>query len=1236
MQTFTLKRFAFLFYLVLGCTAVFSQSYSNIEFVENKGQWDSRVKFKGDVSYGSFFLRSGGFTVLQHNREDMDRITRLIGQHDHPKEGQPARSTVSSDEKIILRSHSYNVDFIGANPSMTIVPDKPISTYNNYFLGNDPQKWAGGCRIYQAVEIKEVYPNIDVRYYTDNGMLKYDIIVKPGGDIKKIALKYEGADRLDIDKKELVVRTSIGDFRESYPYTYQVSKEGKKEVSARYMLKDNIVRFDIKGYDPKSTLVIDPFLIFCSLSGSDATNWGFTATYGPDGSFFGGGIVFNPGGGRGFPVSPGAFQTVWQGGTGGSDAIDIGIIKLTPNGSSRVYATYLGGSGNEQPHSLIVNGNGELIVAGRSSSSNYPITTPLIGRGGGFDIIVTKLNADGTGLLGSARIGGTGDDGVNIRASRSGPISLQRNYGDDGRSEVMLDGAGNIYVASSTLSTGSSNPADNFPATPAAFQPTPLGAQDAVVLKFTPSVTLSFASYLGGSRNDAGYVVSLDPAGNIYVAGGTESSDFEGITAGTVGATKPGDIDGYVAVISNDGSTLQRATYIGTSGVDQVYGLKFDQKGFPYVMGTSTGSFPVTPGVYNNPGSKQFIAKLQPDLSTYVYSTVFGSASTLPNISPTAFLVDRCENVYVSGWGGNIGYQNLAGTNNSMPVKDPVNPPGRSGATTDGGDFYIIVLKRDAADILYGGFYGQLGGDFTDHVDGGTSRFDENGIIYQAMCAACGQNVPSFPTTSGAWATVRPANAFCNLGMLKIQLDLAGVGSNVGASIDGVPNDTAGCLPLTVVFTDRVLNAQEYIWNFGDDGNGPVDSSDPIYSSLNEGPFPASPNGYTRAHTFQRVGTYRVMMIAIDPNSCNIRDTSYINIRVGDLKANLDAHVEKLAPCEALNYRFTNLSTTDISRPFTDTSFIWDFGDGSPRIKAGLNPVEHAYPAPGQYFARLVLNDTAYCNNPDSLRIPVNVSANVKASFTTPPSGCSPYTAVFINTSTGNPTFEWDFGDPASGADNTSTLINPTHTYLNPGTYTVVMVANDPNTCNRTDTARFTIVINEKPQAAFTYAPVVPQVNTPVTFSNQSSANAIRFKWNFGDGDTLLTTSRANVQHQYNATGRFNVCLVVFTTSGCTDTICQPVDAIVVPELDVPNAFTPNSGDINSVVMPRGFGIAKLHFTIWNRWGQKVFETNSRNQGWDGRVRGVVQPMDVYAYTLEVEFFDGTKATKKGDITLIR
>ncbi len=1214
------KPLIFIIALIASAFPALAQDYNNIEFIENKGQWDSHVKFKGEVNAGAVFVRSGGFTILQHNRQDYAALQSLT--HGHGYDKPPGTIAARAVKSFVLRSHAYNIDFVGASPHMQVIPDKVIPTYNNYYLGNDPSRWAGGCRIFQAITLKDVYPNVDVRYYTYNGMLKYDIIAKPGSDISKIALKYEGADKLQVKNKELVVSTSVGDLKESYPYTYQSNGKERIEINCKYKVKGSIVSFDVKGYDPTAILVIDPTLMFCSFAGSTADNWGYTATYGPDGSFYGGGVVFA---GSSWPVSPGAFQTVFQGGSTdpGMRPSDIGIIKLSSNGGARLYATYIGGKNNEQPHSLVVDAQDNLILAGRTNSdTSYPGGRVPLGSGGDHDIVVTKLNSTGTAIIGSRRIGGAGADGVNINAGRGGESSLQQNYGDDGRSEVILDAGGNIYVASSTQSPGS-DVSLKFPTTAGAFQPNfGGGTQDGVLLKFSPDLSVYlFGSYLGGNNNDAAYVLALAPSGDIYVGGGTESTNLPGSQAGTVGTVARGKIDGFVAQINNNGSNIIRSAFIGTDENDQVYGIQFDQKGFPYIMGQTTGAWPVSPaGIYNEARGKQFIAKLQPDFSAYIYSTAFGSGASRPNISPTAFLVDRCENVYVSGWGSGSAepgpaYPN-AGTLGMTITADALQ------SSTDGRDFYFFVLRRDGAGPgpLYASYFGQSQG-YTDHVDGGTSRFDQNGVIYQAVCANCGGGAV-FPTTPGAWATSKPASANCNLGMIKISFNLAGVGAEVSSAIGGVPRDTAGCFPLDVTFTELVRNAKEYLWDFGD--------GTPLL-----GPLPAS-TGYTQTHTFVNVGNYRVMLIAIDPASCNIRDTSYVNIKVGDLKANLDLSFGKIGACTALDYQFNNLSTTLPVRPFTNTSFTWDFGDGSSQVVAGLNSIPHTFPAVGSYNVKLFLNDSAYCNNPEILDTVVSVAANVEARFETLPVGCAPYTEIFKNTSVGGQSFQWDFGDPSSGADNTSTLSNPTHLYASPGTYTIRMVANDPNTCNKTDDTTVTIIVYDKPTANFSYTPIVPVENTPNIFTNLSSANAVRFKWLFGDGDTLATTSRSNVEHQYNSTNKFTVLLVAFNNVGCTDTARQDVTTIVVPALDVPNAFTPNSNDVNSIVFVRGFGIAKMRFTIWNRWGQKVFETANRNEGWDGRVKGTVQPMDVYAYTLEVEFFDGAKTTRKGDITLIR
>ena len=1179
----------------------------------------------GRVSNGAFFIHRDGFTVLQQNSEDLQKLHDAM--HDHVVNGQPAQG-----QSFFMRSHAYRVSFVGANEKAMLAADKPLSSFNNYFIGNDPTKWATGCKIYQGITVKDIYPNIDVRYYSDNGTLKYDLIVRPGGDPSQIALKYNGADGLKIKNKELVISTSVGDLRELAPYTYQYREKGRTEINARYTLKDNTVRFDIKDFDPAATLVIDPTLVFCSFTGSTADNWGFTATYGPDGSMYGGGIVFN----AGFPVTPGAVGPSYVGGSPGGcfgGNIDIGIIKLSPDGSTLLYGTYIGGNGAELPQSLVVDPQGELIIAGRSTSSDYPTKGgALIGSGGGYDIVITKLNSTGTALIGSRRIGGPKDDGANITAcGGTGANSLQRNYGDEARSEVNLDAAGNIYLAACTQSDGTTT-TTKFPTTAGAFQPNFAGGtQDGVVVKFNPNLTsLLFSTYLGGALNDAAYAISIAPSGDLFVAGGTESGASQPYTglpgssggsnpAGTtIGPMNHGAIDGFVSIISPDGTIIRKTVYMGTGGVDQIYGIQFDRLGFPYIMGQTTGTWAVENATWSQANGRQFIVKLKPDLTANVYSTTFGKGDAAPDISPVAFLVDRCENVYVSGWGGraiagltypNAGVQGLPVTGDAIKPTPDIDP-----ATGLGEDFYFFVLKKDATQPLYGSYFGQNSHTIGDHVDGGTSRFDQNGVIYQAICASCGNNSP-FPTypNPGVYAPTKPASANCNLAVVKIAFNLAGVGSGVQSFIAGVPRDTAGCVPLTVDFRDSLAQAVSYEWNFGD-GSPQITTTIP-----------------STTHTFNTVGTFRVMLVAIDSSTCNVRDTSYINIKVGASKAMLDFIPRKQGDCHLFQYQFENTSVAPPGTPFGNQSFAWDFGDGTPLLTTGLTNVTHTYASAGTYNVKLILKDTSYCNSPDSLVKQLRVAALVKADFVTPAVGCAPYNAVFENTSLAGSDFKWDFGDGG-----TSTEVSPVHTYLSPGTYNITLIALDTATCNKTDTTHFTIEVFGKPTAAFTATPQPPIVNTPISFNNFSSPDAIQFKWVFGDGDTLRTTSRNVVQHEYVATQTYNACLQVSNRAGCADTVCQTVRTIIEPAVDVPTAFTPGNGGANGTVFVRGFGIARMKFTVWSRWGEKVFETNDKRIGWDGRYKGKLLPMDVYAYTLDVEFSDGTKATKTGDITLIR
>ena len=375
---------------------------------------------------------------------------------------------------------------------------------------------------------------------------------------------------------------------------------------------------------------------------------------------------------------------------------------------------------------------------------------------------------------------------------------------------------------------------------------------------------------------------------------------------------------------------------------------------------------------------------------------------------------------------------------------------------------------------------------------------------------------------------------------------------------------------------------------------------------------------------YNATGTYRVSVISEDSSTCNIRDTAYLNIKVGNNLANLDFSIVKDLPCTTLSYSFINRSVPT-SGNFTNQSFTWDFGDGSPPVTS-INAT-HTFPALGDYVVTLKLNDDFFCNSPDAKPINLRVNPLVKAAFTTPLVGCVPYQASFQNQS-GTSDVTWLFSD----GTRTNTE-NPVKVFNTPGTYTVRLIARDPNTCNKIDTSDyFSILVSEKPLANFSWQPIPPVSNTPTTFLNLSNG-AIRYLWNFGDG---ASSTDINTSHQYSAAGEFNAQLIAYNQYDCSDTITRKIQSLIEPLLDIPNAFTPGRNGENAIITVKGFGIGKMDWKIYNRWGQLVFQSNDISIGWNGTFKGKLQPLDVYSYTLDVEFSDGKKMRKTGDITLIR
>ncbi|MBS1612939.1 MAG: PKD domain-containing protein, partial [Bacteroidetes bacterium] len=258
----------------------------------------------------------------------------------------------------------------------------------------------------------------------------------------------------------------------------------------------------------------------------------------------------------------------------------------------------------------------------------------------------------------------------------------------------------------------------------------------------------------------------------------------------------------------------------------------------------------------------------------------------------------------------------------------------------------------------------------------------------------------------------------------------------------------------------------------------------------------------------------------------------------------------------------------------------------------------------------------------------VTVNPNPVAAFSIQ-SGCEGIATVFTNTTTPNgATYLWNFGD-----GNTSTSANPTHLYAGNGTYNVSLTTT-LGTC--VDTQTDAAVIQAAAEAQFTASPTegYNDPTSPITFNN-STQNATTYFWDFGDS---TSSSLESPQHVYQQPGVYTVTLVAGNAFGCGDTLTRTdyVRIYYIPKVFVPNAFSPGDGNGNNdILYIYANGTRLIDWKIFNRIGEKVFESNNYLEGWDGRYKGTIVP-GVYVYTLKVVFDDGTTRDLKGTITLIK
>lgn len=776
-----------------------------LKFIENKSQWPGHIDFAARTPGGRLMLSPGQFSLYLFNQQD-----------DHAHDHMDLQVNESDGRaKNMIDAHHVRITFPGSNTASRPIPSVKAKEYYNFFLGNDQSRWATRAKAWHNIVYPDIYEGVDLRITSVQANLKYDFIVKPDANTNSIQIQIEGADELRLENGNVFIGTSVGELIEKKPFTYQIIDGVVCEVRSEYMLEDNVLRFYFPdGYDSCYELVIDPLLIFSTYSGSTADNWGSTATPGERGTLYSAGITNHREVAGTFPATSGAFQTSYGG------EYDVAILKYDSTGSQLLYASYLGGSSNETPHSLVVDYNEDLIVLGTTSSSDFPVTANAFIQtfvGGPFtdsnvieeypngaDIFVARISSAGDELKASTFLGGSENDGLN---EISGPLT--RNYGDEMRGDVITDSLGNVYISSVTSS-------DDFPAINSFSTVYRGGSTDAVLVKFDPMLeNIVWSAFLGGDSVDTSHTLKIDSRKSIYIAGGTTSSDFP-VTTDAYQPLLKGGVDGWIARIDPDGDAIMSATFTGTSDFDQVYFIDLDREGAVYVYGQTNGNFPVTPGVYSNPNSGQFVQKLSGDLKKLEFSTVFGSGIGIPNISPTAFLVNDCNNLYMSGWGGliNRGPNFWNGsTTTGMPVTDDALQK-----TTSGSDFYFLVLTADASELLYATFLG--GTQSRTHVDGGTSRFDKSGIVYHAVCSGCAAlnatNGPTsdFPTTPGAWSRTNNSPN-CNNAAFKFDLSSLRARLQTNSVAFDAPGLNQICFPDSIRFQNFSTGGEFYEWDLG-------------------------------------------------------------------------------------------------------------------------------------------------------------------------------------------------------------------------------------------------------------------------------------------------------------------------------------------------------------------------------------------------------------------------------------
>ena len=920
---------------------------------------------------------------------------------------------------------AIHVNFVGANPDTQAEGLDKLPGTSNYFSGSDESEWQTNVPQYRKVRYDEVWSGIDMVFYGKQGQLEYDFVVQPGVSPDGIRLAYSGADSLRVENSALKIETTAGTLTQQAPVIYQDGPEGRELVSGDYVLDGEQVGFEVMAYDTSRPLVIDPVLLFSTvlggLTGSVETIQDIEVDANDNVYFVG---YSN---GTNFPAStlPG------DPGAGSNDAI---VGKLSADGTTLLWATFLRGTGSDIGHDLVLDASGNVHVAGTTASANYPTTVGAFqaALSGSSDGFVSKLDPSGSTLLYSTYLGGC--------------------CSGEGLAAIDVDALGKIYV-------GGGSRANNFPTTSGAFDETHNGTNtfDATFAIIDPAgagtADLIYSTVIGSNGEDKGGVedLLLGPTGDVFLVGSTgcNANPFPSVAPvpataidPVCGPNGPQSVEGWAARLSPDGngaSDMVWVTFLGGEGgsdgrFELIYDAELDPDGNLVVVGiTPQSNFPTTAGAYDLVGDgvgtalteDPFVAKISADGSTLMFSTYIGGGPQNKRDSASEVEIDANGDIYIAGFSASV-----------MPLVSPYQ------ATLTGvTDAWLAKLSGDGSTLLFSSYFGCSGREFANAL-----ALDSSGV---PIIAGNTQSA-DFPATPGAYDEILGGSrdAF----ITKMDIDAPGT-HNCGDPVPEPPNNVDTTPPvITLIGGDETLECS--VDTYTEQGVTATDDTDgDISGTVVIGGDTVDPSA---------PGTY-VVTYDVSDAAGNAAAQVSRTVTVEDTTAPVITLIGGDVTIECLNDTYTEQNATASDLCDGDLTGSIVVGGTVDTSTAGTYDVTYnVSDAAGNAATEVVrtvtvLPSTLPVVTASSSAIPVEIDTSVNA------------TADFTDAGNNEPhsaSIDWGDGDSTAGTvDQLADSVSGSHTYDEAGVYTVTVTVTD--SCGDADSGEYEFVVVYDPDGGF-------------------------------------------------------------------------------------------------------------------------------------------------------------------------